>query len=141
MGNKVKVVVSSRPLWPPASKPSATTASTPASCAFKANFTLLTTCTTVIPCCFKRAVWVLGFPADVKTIGIFSLIMISIISSMLGYNIGTFTPNGFKVAALHFVICSCNTSGYMDPAPIIPRPPALLTALASFQPLFQIIPA
>ena len=60
---------------------------------------------------------------------------------MLGYNIGTFTPNGFVVAALHLVICSCNTSGYIDPAPIIPRPPALLTALASFQPLFQIIPA
>ena len=29
----------------------------------------------------------------------------------------------------------------MEPAPIIPSPPALLTALASFQPLAQIIPA
>ena len=43
IGISVKVVVSSRPLCPPASKPSATTASTPASWAFNANFELLTT--------------------------------------------------------------------------------------------------
>ena len=43
IGINVNVVVSSRPLCPPASKPSATTASTPASCAFSANFELLTT--------------------------------------------------------------------------------------------------
>ena len=29
----------------------------------------------------------------------------------------------------------------MEPEPIIPRPPELLTALANFQPLHQIIPA
>ena len=37
------VVVSSLPLCPPASKPSATIASTPAACAFKANFVLAIT--------------------------------------------------------------------------------------------------
>ena len=37
-GIRVIVVVSSRPLCPPASKPSATNASTPQSCAFNANF-------------------------------------------------------------------------------------------------------
>ena len=68
-------------------------------------------------------------------------IMISMISSKFGYNIGTFTPNGRSVAFLHFWICSRSTSGYIDPAPKSPRPPALQTALASLQPLFQIIPA
>ena len=38
-------------------------------------------------------------------------------------------------------MCCFNTSGYMDPAPIIPRPPALLTALANSHPLHQTIPA
>ena len=52
-GTRHMVVVSSRPLWPPASKPSATTASTPAAWAFRANFTLLTTWTTLMPCSCK----------------------------------------------------------------------------------------
>ena len=43
IGISTIVVVSSRPLWPPASNPSATTASTPACSAFLANFTLDTT--------------------------------------------------------------------------------------------------
>ena len=42
-GIKHKVVVSSLPLCPPASNPSATIASTPASWAFFANFRLETT--------------------------------------------------------------------------------------------------
>ena len=53
---------------------------------------------------------------------------------------GTFTPKGFVVAFLHFCMCSLSTSGYMEPAPISPNPPALLTALANLYPLFQIIP-
>ena len=43
IGINVNVVLSSLPLCPPASKPSQTMASTPASCAFSANFTELTT--------------------------------------------------------------------------------------------------
>ena len=68
-GTRQNVVVSSMPLCPPASKPSATTASTPACSAFFANLTLETTCTTFIPCFFNSPVQVFGFPADVKTIG------------------------------------------------------------------------
>ena len=60
---------------------------------------------------------------------------------MFGYNIGTLTPNGLLVANLHFCICSRNTSGYIEPAPIKPKIPELLAAEANFQPLFQIIPA
>ena len=66
------VVVSSLPLCPPASKPSATTASTPASWHFFANFTEDTTCATFLPSFFRISVYVFGFPADVKTIGTFS---------------------------------------------------------------------
>ena len=102
IGIKVNVVVSSLPLCPPASKPSATTASTPASCAFNANLELLTTCTTVMPFSFRNGVQVFGFPADVKTIFTPSSFRICMISSMLGYNIGTFTPKGLSVAFLHF---------------------------------------
>ena len=46
---RVSVVVSSLPLWPPASNPSATTASTPASSDLCANFELETKCATFIP--------------------------------------------------------------------------------------------
>ena len=45
--------------------------------------------------------------------------------------VGTLTPNGLSVAFLHFWICSRKTSGYIEPAPINPKPPALLTALAN----------
>ena len=48
-GIRVRVVVSSRPLCPPASNPSATMASTPASSHFRANLLLDTTWATVTP--------------------------------------------------------------------------------------------
>ena len=44
------------------------------------------------------------------------------------------------VLILHFKICSSRFSGRIDPAPINPSPPALLTADANFQPLAQTIP-
>ena len=50
------------------------------------------------------------------------------------------TPNGLVVAFLHFWICSRNTSGYIDPAPIRPKPPAFETAEAKRQPLHQAKP-
>ena len=61
--------------------------------------------------------------------------------SISGYISGTFTPKGLSVAASHLRICSRSTSGCMEPAPINPNPPALLTAEASRQPLHQTIPA
>ena len=128
-------------MCPPASKPSATIASTPDSCAFNANFTELTTCTTILFLFFKCFVHILGLPAAVKIIGTFSSIITFINKSMSGYNKGTLTPKGFFVALLHFWICSLNTSGYIDPAPIRPNPPELDTAEANFQPLAQTIPA
>lgn len=54
---------------------------------------------------------------------------------------GTFTPNGFAAAFLHFSMRSSSTPGGIDPAPSNPSPLALLTAEASFQPLHHTIPA
>src|SRR5690606_17319684 len=105
------------------------------------NFTLLTTCTTVMPLSCNQLVQVLGFPAEVNTILTFSSTIISMISWMFGYSIGTLTPNGLLVAFWHFWMCSRNTLGYILPAPIKPNAPALLAAEAKRQPEFQIMPA
>ena len=50
-------------------------------------------------------------------------------------------PEGLGVAARNFRICARSSSGFIDPAPIKPSPPASLTAAASLQPDTQIIPA
>ena len=139
-GIRQSVVVSSRPLCPPASKPSATIASTPASSHLTANRELLTTWTTVMPCSFRNGVHFLGLPAEVKTIFTPSSTIRFIRFSISGYIKGTLTPKGLSVAVRHFRICSRNTSGCMEPAPNNPSPPALLTAEASRQPLHQTIP-
>ena len=76
-----------------------------------------------------------------NTIFTFSSTNIRIKVSISGYISGTFTPKGLSVAASHLRICSRSTSGCMEPAPINPNPPALLTAEASRQPLHQTIPA
>jgi hypothetical protein len=83
-GIRQSVVVSSRPLCPPASKPSATTASTPASWHLMANFALDTTCTTVMPASLSFCVQVLGLPAEVNTMGTFSSSMVFMCSSIDG---------------------------------------------------------
>ncbi len=53
---------------------------------------------------------------------------------------GIFTPKGLLVTSLHFRICSLNILGYIDPAPIRPKPPELLTDDANSHPLHHIIP-
>ena len=54
---------------------------------------------------------------------------------------GTFTAKGRSVAPRHLRICTRSVSGYIEPEPITPRPPALDTADASSQPEHQIMPA
>ena len=105
-GMSAIVVVSSRPLWPPASKPSATTASTPASSHLRAKRLLETTWATVTPASWSIGVNRLGLPAEVNTI-FTPLSMMSLISrSISGYISGTLTPHGRSVACFVFVICS-----------------------------------
>ena len=74
-GMRTIVELSSRPLWPPASKPSATTASTPAASLLRANRELETTWATLHPASCSREVQVAGFPAEVKTTGTRSSMM------------------------------------------------------------------
>jgi len=118
----------------------ATMASTPAASHLAAKREEETTCATVMPWSLRRAVHVLGLPAEVKTIFTPSSMMICMISSICGYISGTFTPKGRSVAARHLRICSRRVSGCIDPAPSSPSPPALLTAAASRQPLHHTIP-
>ena len=139
-GMSDRVVVSSLPLWPPASKPSATMASTPAASHLAASLLLGTTCTTVMPAAWSMAVYFFGLPADVNTIFTPSSMRICIRRSISGYISGTFTPHGLSVAALSLVMCSTSVSGCMEPAPSSPRPPALLTAAASRHPLHHTMP-
>ena len=61
--------------------------------------------------------------------------------SISGYSIGRLTANGLFIAFLHLTMCFSKTSGYMDPDPIIPSPPAFETAEANRQPEHHIIPA
>jgi hypothetical protein len=77
----------------------------------------------------------LGETKEVKIIDFFNHVQ------EMGGTFEILTPNGFVVANLHLRIWSRRTSGYIEPAPISPKPPALLTAAANSQPLHQIIPA
>ena len=139
-GMSVMVVVSSLPLCPPASKPSATMASTPASSHLRANLLLDTTCATFIPFSCSLPVYFLGDPADVNTMPTCSATMMSISLSISGYIRGTLMPQGLSVASFILCICSTRVSGCIDPAPSSPSPPALLTAEASLQPLHHTMP-
>ena len=130
-GTSTIVVVSSLPLWPPASKPSATTASTPASSHLRANLLLLTTWATLMPASWKRAVYFFGEPAEVNTTGTCSSMTRLAKSSAAGFISGMLTPQGLSVASFILWICSRSRSGGRLPAPSRPRPPALLTAEAS----------
>jgi hypothetical protein len=62
----------------------------------------MTTYTAIIAFSFKYRVHIFGFLAEVKVILTFSWTMIFMISSILGYNMGTFTPKSFEVSFLHF---------------------------------------
>ena len=140
LGRRVSVVVSSRPLCPPASKPSATTASTPASSHLRANLLLETTWATTAPASWSIGVYFFGLPAEVNTILTPSLTSICMRRSISGYISGTFTPHGLSVAAFILCMWSMSVSGCIDPAPSSPSPPALLTAEARRQPLHHTIP-
>ena len=120
---KTRVEVSSFPLCPPASKPSATIASAPQASAFWANLTLETTCTTFIPCDLSKEVKREGFPAEVKTTGTLASMTVSICFWLLEFIRGIFTPKGLSVFFLALSICTFKTSGLILPAPISPNPP------------------
>ncbi len=88
---------------------------------------------------FKKAGPCGRLPAEVKTI---SLVLLPNIHDFLNIWIKQrhLTAKGCVVAFYIFEYAPLYI-GYIDPAPIIPKPPALETAAAKRQPLHQIIPA
>ncbi|MPN42400.1 hypothetical protein SDC9_189957 [bioreactor metagenome] len=85
-------MVVNSPICPPASVPSAITASAPTASIFFAKATEGTTGITFIPCSFKLGIYFPGLPAPVVITGTFSLYTNSIISSAKGDRSITFTP-------------------------------------------------
>ena len=124
-GTSTMVVISSRPLCPPASKPSQTTASQPASSHLTARAGLATTCTTVQPASFRGPTTFLGEPAEVKKIFTPSSRAISTHSRAVRVKQGNVHPEGLARSGRGPCGSGRGTGpGRMLPAPIRPRPPA-----------------
>ena len=128
------------PICPPASIPSAMTASAPIFSMRLARATLGTTGITVIPASWKRSMYLLGFPAPVVTTLTPSSITRSTISSTKGDKSIMLTPKGLSVNDLILSIFALTTSLGAFPPPIIPSPPALETAPAKSPSATQAIP-
>ena len=127
-------------MWPPDSVPSATTASAPPRSMSFASATLATTGITLIPAAFHISMYFAGFPAPVVTTFTFSSAITFAISSASGFMSIKFTPKGLSVSFFAAWICSLTQDAGAPPAPIMPRPPALDTALASSWVATQAIP-
>ena len=94
-GTKDIVVIS--PICPPASVPSATTASAPQRSIIFAKAQLATTGITFTPASFHSLMYFAGFPAPVVTTGTFSSTITFAISSASGFINIMFTPKGLSV--------------------------------------------
>ena len=128
------------PICPPASIPSAMTASAPIFSIRLARATLGTTGITVIPASWKRSMYLLGFPAPVVTTLTPSSMTRSTISSTKGDKSMILTPKGLSVNDLILSIFALTTSFGAFPPPIMPSPPALETAPAKSPSATQAIP-
>ncbi|CAG5616410.1 Uncharacterised protein [Streptococcus pneumoniae] len=137
---RTKVMVVNLPICPPASIPSAITASAPIFSMRLAKATLGTTGITIIPASWKRSIYLLGFPAPVVTTLTPSSITRSTISSTKGDKSMMLTPKGLSVNDLILSILALTTSFGAFPPPIIPNPPALETAPAKSPSATQAIP-
>ena len=128
-GTSVMVVCA--PICPPDSIPSAITALAPPLSMSFASATLATTGITMTPASFHMSMYFAGFPAPVVTTFTFSSAMIFAISSASGFISMRLTPNGLSVSFFAATICSFTHEAGAPPAPMMPSPPALDTALAS----------
>ena len=128
------------PIWPPASIPSAITASTPNFSMRLARATLGTTGITVIPAAWRRSIYFPGFPAPVVTTFTPSSMTKSTMSSAKGDKSMILTPKGLSVIDLTLSMLALTTSLGAFPPPMIPRPPALDTAPAKSPSATQAIP-
>ena len=123
-------IVVSSPICPPASVPSATTASAPQRSIRFASATDAMTGITLTPAAFQSAMYFSGLPAPVVTTLMSSSRITFAILSASGFINMMFTPNGLSVSFFVSRICSLTHSAGAPPAAISPRPPALDTAAA-----------
>ena len=123
-------IVVSSPICPPASHPSATTASAPQRSIRLASATDATTGITLTPAAFQSAMYFSGLPAPVVTTFTPSSTITFATFSDSGFISIILTPNGLSVSFFVSRICSLTHSAGAPPAAISPRPPALDTAAA-----------
>ena len=133
-------IVVSSPTCPPLSPPSAITAVAPSLVISFAIATEGTTGMTFIPASFHAAMNFDGFPAPVVTTSTFSSTTTLATSSMNGLMSIMFMPMGLSVSSLAIFTCPRTYSPGAFPAAIMPRPPPLETAAASFPSAIHAIP-
>ena len=119
-------------LNPPPSLPSTTSPSTPASTALSAPRNDGTTWNTVSPTSWSARVYFVGSPAEVVTNETPFSATNSTIEGSRTNSCAMFTPNGLSVSSRIFTISSRTSSRRPDEVSMIPSPPALETADASW---------
>ena len=120
-------------LNPPPSPPSTTSPSTPASTALRAAVSVGTTWNTVRPAAFSWAVYLVGSPAEVVTNWTPCSTTNSTIAGSRTKAWAMFTPKGRSVSSRIAMISRRMLSSSPDDVSMMPRPPARLTAEASWE--------
>ena len=128
-------------LNPPPSPPSTTRPSTPASTAFRAARSVGTTWNTVSPAAFSCSVYRVGSPAEVVTNFTPWSMTKSTMAGSRTNSWAMFTPKGWSVRSRIFSISPRTASSSPDDVSMMPRPPALETADASWARAIQPIGA
>ncbi len=123
-------MVVSSPTWPPASVPSATTASAPRRSMRAASAADATTGTTLIPASFHMAMCSAGLPAPVVTTSMPRSHSRRATSAACGSISMTLAPKGLLVSSRAWRTWSSTHSSGAPPQAMMPRPPASLTAAA-----------
>jgi len=131
-GNNTMVATSSGFLKPPPSPPSTTRPSTPAATAFSAADKDGTTWNTVSPASFNCLVYWRGSPAEVVTKRTPCATTKSTIAGSRTNICAMLTPNGWSVRSRILRISSRTLSSSPDDVSMMPSPPALETADASW---------
>ena len=127
-------------MWPPASIPSITSASTPERISFFAKASVGAKQITLAPLALIASSEPLGGRPPASTTWptpCFAQVAISAIRS--GCMVMRFTPNGFSVSALVAAISASSRSTVIAPQAITPKPPALDMAATRLRSLTQLI--
>ena len=127
----IKDIVVCDPICPPASMPSTTIASAPASWIRFANFKEGTTGITLMPASWNGLIYGVGLPAPNVTKAGFSSMITSTNSSLFGAISIKLTPNGLSVNSLQARISLRVQSASRPPNAITPVAPAFATAATS----------